>query len=121
MLSNGTLPAVSKEEFNARLQHLLHVLEITCLESNLQEFSSNSFKIAKEYSNKILRDIEEGYKSWETLDKCIDSTAWNFAVRMAAWFQQCLKVSLSLVRVKVVKEIQIHLKNLYNMEYLEEW
>ena len=63
LLSNGTLPAVSKEEFNARLQHLLHVLEITCLESNLQEFTLNSFKVAKEYSNKIFSGIEQGYKS----------------------------------------------------------
>ena len=82
LLSNGTLPAVSTEEFNSCLQHLLHVLEITCLESNLQEFSSNSFKVAKAYSNKIYSDIEEGYKAWESLDKCIDSTAWNYAVRM---------------------------------------
>ena len=63
LLSDGTLPAVSREEFNARLQHLLHVLEITCLESSLQEFSSHSFKVAKEYSYKILSDIERGYKA----------------------------------------------------------
>ena len=82
LLSNGTLPAVSKAEFNARLQHLLHVLEITCLESNLLEFNSNSFKVAKEYDKVILSDIQEGYKTWESLDRCIDSTAWNVAIRM---------------------------------------
>ena len=81
-LSNGTLPAVSKAEFNSRLQHILNVLEIVCLESNLQEFHSNSWSIAKQYDICILKDIEQSFKSWETLDKSIDSSAWNFAIRM---------------------------------------
>ena len=78
-LSNGTLPPVNKEEFNARLQHILNVLEITCLGSSLSDFDSYSWKIAKEYDLKILKDIEQGYKTWETLDKCIDPTAWTYA------------------------------------------
>ena len=82
LLSNGTLPPVSKEEFNSRLQHLLNVLDITCLDSSLAEFDSFSWKIAKCYDEKILSDISQGYKSWLTLDKCIDSTAWNYAQRM---------------------------------------
>ena len=81
-LSNGTLPAVSKEEFNARLQHLLNVLDLTCLDSSLAEFDSFSWKIARSYDEKILKDLEEGYKSWSSLDKSIDSSAWNYAVRM---------------------------------------
>ena len=82
LLSNGTLPAVSKDEFNSRLQHLLNVLDITCLVSSLNEFDSFSWKIAKCYDEKILSDLEQGYKRWSTLDKCIDSTAWNYAQRM---------------------------------------
>ena len=38
--------------------------------------------MAKEYSNKILSDIDQGYKSCQTLDKCIDSTATNFAAHI---------------------------------------
>ena len=82
LLSNGTLSQVSKEEFNGRLQHLLNVLDITCLDSSLSEFDSASWRVARSYSDKILKDIELGYKSWLTLDKCIDSSAWNYAQKM---------------------------------------
>ena len=78
-LSNGTLQPVSKEEFNARLQHILNVLEITCLGSALSDFDSPSWKVAREYDQKIVKNIEEGYKTWETLDKCIDPTSWTYA------------------------------------------
>ena len=73
---------MSKAEFNSRLQHILNVLEIVCLESNLQEFHSYSWSIAKQYDIRILKDIEQSFKSWKTLDKSIDSSAWNFAIRM---------------------------------------
>ena len=39
-LSDGTLPPVSKTEFVSRLQHLLNVLDITCLGSTLDDFDS---------------------------------------------------------------------------------
>ena len=79
LLSNGTLPPISKEEYNARLQHLLNVLELVCLSGSLKEYNGQSFNIAKFYDEKILQDIEFGYKTWLGLDKCIDSTAWNYA------------------------------------------
>ena len=78
-LLDGTLPAVSRLEYVSRLQHILNVLEITCLGSSLSDFDSHSWKISREYDNKVIRDIEMGYKTWESLDKCIDPTAWTFA------------------------------------------
>ena len=81
-LSDGTLPPVNKEEFNSRLQHVLNVLEITCLGSNLSDFDSHSWRIAREYDFKIVKDIEQGFKTWESLNKCIDSTAWQYAREM---------------------------------------
>ena len=82
LLSNGTLPPVSQIEFNSHLQHALTVLEIVCLESDLNEFDSISWHTAREYDNKILQDISQGFKRWETLDQCIDSTAWTYAQKM---------------------------------------
>ena len=35
--------------------------------------------IACKYDSKILDDVEQGYKNFVTLDKCIDPTAWNYA------------------------------------------
>ena len=78
-LSNGTLPPVSKEEYNSRLQHILNVLEIACLGSGIRDFDTHSWRIAREYDSKILEDVEQGYKHWLTLNKCIDPTAWTTA------------------------------------------
>ena len=41
-ISDGTLPSASKEEIISRLSHILNVLEITCLGSNLSDFDSHS-------------------------------------------------------------------------------
>ena len=50
--------------------------------SNLSDFDSQSWRVAREYDSKILKDIERGYKTWEKLDQCIDSTAWTYAKEM---------------------------------------
>ena len=103
-LSNGTLPAVSKAEFNSRLQHILNVLEIVCLESNLQEFHSYSWSIAKQYDIRILKDIEQSFKSWETLDKSIDSSAWNFAIRMVPPVKNQNLNQKSQIQIQILKK-----------------
>ena len=77
-LSNGTLPPVSKEEYNSRLQHILNVLEIACLGSGIRDFDTHSWRIAREYDSKILQDISMGFKTWLSLDKCIDSSTWQY-------------------------------------------
>ena len=79
LLSDGTLPSVSKREFIARLQHILNVLDITCLGSGLGDFTSHSFNVAKEYDLQILNDIQMGKRSWETLSHFIDPTAWAYS------------------------------------------
>ena len=81
-LSDGTLAPASKEEFISRLQHILNTLEIVCLGSSLSDFDSYSWKVAREYDSKIVKDIEQGYKTWGNLNRCIDPSAWNFAKEM---------------------------------------
>ena len=78
-LKDGTLPNVEPSEFISRLQHTLNVLEMVCLGSSLSDFDTHSWKIGKEYDKKIIRDIEQGFKSWQTLDRSIDPTAWAYA------------------------------------------
>ena len=63
LLSNGTLPPISKDEYNARLQHLLNVLELVCLSGSPKECKGQSFNIAKFYDEKIPQGIEFGYKT----------------------------------------------------------
>ena len=81
-LSDGTLPPANKTEFISRLQHLMNTLEIVCLGSSLSDFDSYSWKIAREYDSKVVKDIEQGYKTWENLNRCIDPTAWKYAEEM---------------------------------------
>ena len=78
-LKDGTLPDVEPSEFISRLQHTLNVLEITCLGSNLSEFDSHSWRIGREYDQKVIRDIEQGFKAWNTFDRSIDPTSWAYA------------------------------------------
>ena len=78
-LCDGTLPKISHSEFISRLQHYLNVMEITCLSSTLNEFDHYGFRIAREYDNKVINDLEAGLKSWNTLDKNIDAMAWTYA------------------------------------------
>ena len=78
-LTGGTLPQISKEEFISRLHHLINVLEITCLSSNMTDYDLYSWKISREYNNKVLRDVEFGLKHWDTLPKTIDSLSWTYA------------------------------------------
>ena len=78
-LSDRTLSPVTKAEFNSRLQHILNVLEISCLGSNLTDFDTHSWRVAREYNFKVIKEIELGYKSWETLNRCIDPTNWAYA------------------------------------------
>ena len=81
-ITDGTLPPASKTELISRLQHILNVLEITCLGSSLENFDSYSWRVAREYDSKVLKDIEQGFKNWDNLSRCIDPTCWAYAREM---------------------------------------
>ena len=82
-LADGTLPPVDTAEYISRLQHCLNVFEISCLGSNLTDFDGYGWKVGREYDNKIVRDIEQGFKTWQNLDRSIDPTAWTYAKEVA--------------------------------------
>ena len=71
--------ALSKAEFLSRLQHLVNVFDIVCLNAPLTAFNHSSFNEANEYNSRILHDIETGLKHWSTLSRSIDSTCWTYA------------------------------------------
>ena len=78
-LCEGTLSPVSKPEFLSRIQHLVNVLELTCLASNVNDFKNYGFGVARSYNDKVVHDVEMGIKSWETLGKPIDAMSWSYA------------------------------------------
>ena len=61
------------------MQHVINVLEICCLGSNLSDFDNYGWRVSREYDNKIVQEIELGLRKWETLSKTICPTAWTYA------------------------------------------
>ena len=59
-------------------------MDIVCLASNPNDFDNPAWKIGQEYDSKIVRDIEQGLKFWESLDRCIDPTGWAYAKEVIA-------------------------------------
>lgn len=57
----------SPNELMARLFHFKNVLEITTLNSTSAEFNSRPWHIAREYDNKVVRNMDQGLLSWNTL------------------------------------------------------
>ena len=78
-LNDGTLPKVSPQEYNSRLQHLINVLEIALLGSGLNDYDSPAWRVSRDYNEKIVKDVEFGIKSFEFLSKSIDPMAWTLA------------------------------------------
>ena len=64
---------MSDAEFLARLRHLRNTFEIACLLSNLSNFAEHSWQVAREYNNRVIADIEQGTKTWESLSNGIES------------------------------------------------
>ena len=81
LILHPTLPTwtVSKPEFLSRIQHLVNVLELTCLASNVNDFENYGFRVARAYNDKVVHDVEMGTKSWLTLGKPIDAMSWSYA------------------------------------------
>ena len=79
LLSDGTLPSVSKAEYNSPLQNLINMMEIVCLGSSNEDFNNLSWKITREYNSQLVNDMEVGFKNWDNLNRSIDPTCWAFA------------------------------------------
>ena len=60
----GRQTKISSEEFMARLYGLANVLEIVVTNSSPTEHQSTAWQIAREYSNRVFTDVEQGRKTW---------------------------------------------------------
>ena len=50
-----------------RLFHFKNILEIVCNNSTMNEFNSRPWHLARTYDEKVVRDIDLGLLSWQTL------------------------------------------------------
>ena len=59
----GLAPALAPGELEARMQHLLNVLEIALQPSNPTEYDGQSWKVARLYAEKVQQKVDKG-SSW---------------------------------------------------------
>ena len=76
------LISMSKTEFLARLRHLKNTFEIACLSSNLNNFTDQSWLVAREYDTRVIADIESGAKTWASLSRGLETDAIYCANRI---------------------------------------
>ena len=63
----GKVPDLEVGELEARLQHLLHVLEVTLQTSGPAEYTGDSWNIAKLYHQKVQQKVDSKQFSWVQL------------------------------------------------------
>ena len=63
----GRAPDLEIGELEAKLQHLLHVLEVTLQTSNQADYSGDSWNVARLYHNKVQQKVDTRQFSWVQL------------------------------------------------------
>ena len=63
----GQAPYLQEGELEARLQHFLSVLEVTLQTTTQTDFTSDSWKIARLYHQKVQDKVDAGIYSWQQL------------------------------------------------------
>ena len=75
----GKQASMSAEEFEARLQNLHNILQVVVTNSTNTEYNDRTWSIAREYSNRIMKDLEEGSKSWKSMGPGMQTDAYIFS------------------------------------------
>ena len=70
----GQAPSLQDGELEARLQHFLSVIEVTLQTTSQTDFSSDSWKVARLYHQKVQDKVDAGVYSWLEL-----SNQWGTA------------------------------------------
>ena len=76
---DGRQTKLSSSEFMARLHGLANVVEIVVTNSSTAEHQSNSWQIAREYSNRVFTDVEQGKKTWESMSSSLQTESYILA------------------------------------------
>ena len=63
----GMAPDLEQGELEARLQHLLHVLEVTLQTSTQSDYTGDSWKVARLYHTKVQQKVDCKQASWVQL------------------------------------------------------
>ena len=61
---SGMTPSLPKGELEARLQHLLCVLQVTMLHSDKADFNTKGWTMASIYAKRVQQKLDRGLESW---------------------------------------------------------
>ena len=71
----GIIAPMSEPELVGRLQHLLHLLELTAMFSTNLDFCPFSWQRARNYNARIFSDLDLGALSWASIPSKLDPTS----------------------------------------------
>ena len=71
--------SIPSDEFKFRLQHLVNILQIVTTNSSSTNYNDQNWAIAREYSNHVFKDLEEGIKTWKSMGLSIQTDAYIFS------------------------------------------
>ena len=77
---NGNIAPMPESELVGRLQHLLHLLELTAMFSTNTEYSSYSWQRARNYNSRIFSDLDAGTLDWASINTKLDPTSMMQAI-----------------------------------------
>jgi hypothetical protein len=76
----GHIAQMSETEMNGRLQHLLHLLELTAMFSTNSDYSSYAWHRARNYNARIFSDLDHGNTSWSCISSKMDPISMMQAI-----------------------------------------
>ena len=76
----GHIAQMSDTEINGRLQHLLHLLELTAMFSANSDYSSYAWHRARNYNARIFSDLDHGNTTWSRITSKMDPTSMMQAI-----------------------------------------
>ena len=69
-----------ESELIGRLQHLLHLLELTAMFSSNTDYSTFAWQRARNYNSRIFSDLDQGNLSWSNISPKLDPTSMMQAI-----------------------------------------
>ena len=60
----GTAPPLEAGMLEAKLQHLLNVLHVTCLNMNASDFKPTAWSVGRSYHYLVQSKVDSGRESW---------------------------------------------------------
>lgn len=76
---DGRQNKISSSEFMARMHGLANILEIVVTNSSSTDHQSTAWQIARDYSNRVFTDVEQGKKTWESMSSSLQTESYILA------------------------------------------